>query len=126
MRKYLFEAGLDVYTSFKTLIPVESLNELSKGDKHRYHIYGILAYDQIFFDIEKTKTTEKGIQVGLFSANGEKKEYTMPLWTILPGLNHTKVELDISFPPTKMNVRIKDEEFLIQNLTLWHKIFFSA
>ena len=48
MRKYLFEAGLDVYTSFKTLIPVESLNELSKGDKHRYHIYGILAYDQIF------------------------------------------------------------------------------
>lgn len=120
MRKYLFEAGLDVYTSFKTLIPVESLNELSKGDKHRYHIYGILAYDQIFFDIEKTKTTEKGIQVGLFSANGEKKEYTMLLWTILPGLNHTKVELDISFPPTKMNVRIKDEEFLKKHPEIAH------
>lgn len=75
---------------------------------------------RFFFDIEKTKTTEKGIQVGLFSANGEKKEYTMPLWTILPGLNHTKVELDISFPPTKMNVRIKDEEFLKKHPEIAH------
>ena len=27
-RKYLFEAGLDVYTSFKTLVPIENLAEL--------------------------------------------------------------------------------------------------
>lgn len=49
MRKYIFEAGLNVFTSFKTLIPVEGLEDLSKKDKHRYHIYGILSYDQAFF-----------------------------------------------------------------------------
>ena len=112
MRKYIFEAGLNVFTSFKTLIPVEGLEDLSKKDKHRYHIYGILSYDQAFFDTEKTKTTEKGIQVGLFTMSGGKKEYELPLWTILPDLDHSKVELNISFPPTKMNVCIKDEDFL--------------
>lgn len=101
MRKYIFEAGLNVFTSFKTLIPVEGLEDLSKKDKHRYHIYGILSYDQAFFDTEKTKTTEKGIQVGLFTMSGGKKEYELPLWTILPDLDHSKVELNISFPPTK-------------------------
>lgn len=33
MRKYIFEAGLSVFTSFKTLIPVEGLEDLSKKDK---------------------------------------------------------------------------------------------
>ena len=112
MRKYIFEAGLNVFTSFKTLIPVEGLEDLSKKDKHRYHIYGILSYDQAFFDTEKTKTTEKGIQVGLFTMSGGKKEYELPLWTILPDLDHSKVELNISFTPTKMNVCRKDEDFL--------------
>ena len=69
-------------------------------------------HDQAFFDTEKTKTTEKGIQVGLFTMSGGKKEYELPLWTILPDLDHSKVELNISFPPTKMNVCIKDEDFL--------------
>lgn len=112
MRKYIFEAGLNVFTSFKTLIPVEGLEDLSKKDKHRYHIYGILSYDQVFFDTEKTKITEKGMQVGLFTMGGGKKEYELPVGTILPDLDYSKAELKISFPPTKMNVRIKDEDFL--------------
>ena len=112
MRKYVFEAGLNVFTSFKTLIPVEGLEDLSKRDKHNYHIYGILSYNQVFFNTEKTKTTEQGIQVGLFTMNGGKKEYELPLWTISPDLDYNQVELEISFPPTKMNVRIKDENFL--------------
>ena len=48
-------------------------------------------YDQAFFDTEKT--TEKGIQVVLFTMSGGKKEYEIPLWTILPDLDHSKVEL---------------------------------
>lgn len=115
MRKYIFEAGLNVFTSFKTLATVESLEALSKKDKHRYHVYAILSYDQAFFDTEKTKTTEKGIMVGLFTMSGGKKEYELPLWPIPPDLDYSKIELEISFPPTKMSIRIKDEAFLSQH-----------
>lgn len=43
-RKYSFEAGLNVFTSYKTIIPVEDFSILKKIDPHRYHIYGILSY----------------------------------------------------------------------------------
>lgn len=59
MRKYIFEAGLNVFTSFKTLIPVEGLEDLSKKDKHRYHIYGILSYDQAFLILKKQKQQKR-------------------------------------------------------------------
>ena len=39
-RKYSFEAGLNVFTSYKTIIPVEDFSILKKIDPHRYHIYG--------------------------------------------------------------------------------------
>ena len=112
MRKYLFEAGLDVFTSFKTIIPVESLKDLRKVDKHNYHIYGILSYDQVFFDCERTKTTENGIQIEMFTMNEERKQYKLPLMVISPDLDHRKVKLKISFPSIKMNICIEDEEFL--------------
>ena len=38
-RKYSFEAGLNVFTSYKTIIPVEDFSILKKIDPHRYHIY---------------------------------------------------------------------------------------
>ena len=47
-RKYSFEAGLNVFTSYKTIIPVEDFSILKKIDPHRYHIYGILSYNQFF------------------------------------------------------------------------------
>ena len=53
-RKYLFEAGLDVYTSFKTILPVEYLKDLENKDDHKYHIYAILAYPQVYFSPQKT------------------------------------------------------------------------
>ena len=116
MRKFIFEAGLGVFTSFKTLIPVENLEYIKARDSHRYHIYGILAYDQAFFKKEKTYTTEKGINIGLFTVNnGDEKEYELPLWTIAPDLDHNNVEVKISFPPTMMNICIKDENFLKQH-----------
>lgn len=54
-RKYLFEAGLNVFTSYKTIIPVEHLEELSKYDNHRYHIYGILSYNKFFLGKKRQK-----------------------------------------------------------------------
>ena len=41
MRKYMAEFGLNVSTGYKTLIPVEALQEVNDG--HNYHIYFILA-----------------------------------------------------------------------------------
>ena len=37
-RKYSYEAGLGVFTSFKTIVPVEKLEALGKVDTHQYHI----------------------------------------------------------------------------------------
>jgi len=48
--KYSYEAGLNVYTSYKRLVPVELLQEIEKIDNRKYHIYGILAYSQMYFE----------------------------------------------------------------------------
>ena len=121
VRKYLFEAGLNVFPSYKRLVLIEDLEEISKKDKHHYHIYAILSYDQVFFDMQKTKTTEKGIKPVVFNGSGSKrKEYELPLFTIAPELDHRKIEMEIPFPPTKMNVCIKDERFLKQYSEIYH------
>lgn len=112
-RKYIFEAGLDVFTSFKTIVPVENLMELSKFDKHLYHIYGILSYDRIYFRKEKTKIISNGIQVTLFTVkDGNEVNYNLPLWEILPGVDYRKVKLTLTFPYTFITVKIEDEDFL--------------
>lgn len=112
-RKYIFEAGLDVFTSYKTLIPVESLEELSKWDMHRYHIYGILSYNKIFFRKEKTIVTPKGIKVSLFVvSNGEEKEYDLPLLEVARDLDYSKVSIAMSYPYTFFTLTINDLNFL--------------
>lgn len=112
-RKYMFEAGLNVFTSFKTIIPVEDLTELSKIDKHSYHIYGILSYNKIYFKKEKTKVVSDGIQVCLFAIVDDKEiEYELPLWKVFPGLDYNKVKLTLTFPYTFITVKLEDENFL--------------
>lgn len=112
-RKYLFEAGLNVFTSYKTIIPVEHLEELSKYDNHRYHIYGILSYNKFFFRKEKTEITSKGIKVCLFTIIDNKEvEYELPIWEIAEGLDYSKVDIMLNFPYTFFTVTINDKEFL--------------
>ncbi len=112
-RKYIFEAGLDVFTSFKTIVPVENLMELSKFDEHLYHIYGILSYNRIYFRKEKTKVISNGIQVTLFTVeDGNEVNYDLPLWEIFPGVDYRKVKLTLTFPYTFIAVKIEDEDFL--------------
>lgn len=112
-RKYLFEAGLDVFTSYKTIVPVEHLSALSEHDKHLYHIYGILAYKKVYFRKEKTKVNFNGIQVCLFSVEDEtEEEYVLPTWKIAQDLDYSKVSLTLNFPYTFIKVKIEDAEFL--------------
>lgn len=112
-RKYLFEAGLDVFTSYKTIIPVEYLSELGKYDEHHYHIYGILSYNKIFFRKEKTKVTSKGVVVCIFTVVDSKEvEYKLPIWEIAQGLDYSKVNITMNFPYTFLTLSINDEDFL--------------
>lgn len=112
-RKYLFEAGLSVFTSFKTIISVENLTELQKYDDHLYHIYGILAYKKIYFKKEKTRVIENGIEICLFAIiNNQEVEYPLPLWEISSDLDYSKVELTSLYPHTFIKIKINDTNYL--------------
>lgn len=112
-RKYFFEAGLNTFTSFKTIIPIEHLKELSEYDNHEYHIYGILAYNKMYFKKERTKVTENGIEICLFTIiDLQEIEYPIPLCEIGKDLDYSKVELVLSFPYTFLELKINDSTFL--------------
>lgn len=116
-RKYLAEFGLGIYSSYKTLIPVEYLKQLEdSGDEHKYHIYCILSHPKIYIKKEKTSVTENGIQITLFEMNGSKEiEYELPLWEVAQELDYSKVELSCDFPYVKLKIEIKDTEYLSLN-----------
>lgn len=115
-RKYSFEAGLNVFTSYKTIIPVENLNMLKTIDPHRYHIYGILAYNQIFFRKERIEKKQDGIKMVFFMIkDGKEVDYELPFIKLAEGLDHRKIDIKILYPATKMTLSILDEEFLKQN-----------
>lgn len=111
-RKYLFEAGLNVYTSYKTIISVEHLKELEQIDTHKYHIYGILAYPKIYFKNDKVYTDKEGIHICLFCPTENNKEYVLPVWEISDDIDYSKVKIKQIYPYSKMIVTIEDKAFL--------------
>jgi len=112
-RKYLFEVGLDVYTSYKTLIPVEQLQNLECVDNRKYHIYSILACPQVFFCQENMYVDNNGIHICMFSFNkGSKIEYSLPIWKIHSDLDHCKIKLTTTYPYVSLEIEIRDEIFL--------------
>ncbi|MBQ9091918.1 MAG: hypothetical protein IJY52_06590, partial [Anaerotignum sp.] len=112
-RKYIFEAGLNVFTSYKTIVSVEHLAKLSEYDNHQYHIYGVLSYNKLFFRKEKTKITSKGIMVCIFTIIDNKEvEYDLPILKIADGLDYSKVDIIMNYPYTFVTLSIKDKEFL--------------
>lgn len=110
-RKYLSEAGLDVFTSYKTIIPIEGLKELEKIDNHKYHIYAILSYPQIYFNSEKTYVGEDGIYMCLFNPIYDE-EYILQKWDLGSGIDYSKVVMKYSYPYEKLEIIIEDEQFL--------------
>lgn len=133
-RKYLFEAGLNVYTSFKTLITVEQLKNLESIDTRKYHLYSILAFPQMFFRNEQTSIDSKGVHICLFSVNdGIETEYFLPTLEIYKDLDYCKVKIATNFPYVSLDIEINDKNFLISHpeviqncLTLYaHDLFMS-
>ncbi|MBU5461083.1 hypothetical protein [Anaerostipes sp. MSJ-23] len=126
-RKYSFEAGLNVFTSYKTIIPVEVFRELKETDLHRYHIYGILSYNQVFFRKEKIKVTEDGIKIAFFMIkDGKEIDYELPLIKVCEGLDYHKIHIEILYPAINMVVSITDEDFLKKNPQIQKNIEISA
>lgn len=115
-RKYSFEAGLNTYTSYTSIVPIEELREWKENDLHQYHIYGILSYNQIFFRKEKIKLTDDGIEIGFFMIKeGKEVDYKLPkALKLAEDLDHQKIDIKVSYPATKMTIIVNDEDYLKQ------------
>lgn len=115
-RKYLFEAGLDAFISYKTIVPVEGLSELADFDDHSYHIYAILALDQYYFDGSNTRVTNKGFDATLFSIdeNGQKTEFHCPVIPLTEegNLKESDIDLKIIYPGNSLTLEIKDKVYI--------------
>ena len=100
-RKYSFEAGLNVFTSYKTIIPVEDFS---------------ISYNQFFIRKKDIQKRNDGIKVTLFTIIEDKEvDYELPFLEFIEGADHRKIEIRVSYPGTKMILVIKDEEFLRKN-----------
>lgn len=109
MRKYFAEFGLDVSTSYKTLIPVEHLEEVNDG--HKYHIYFILSCEKIFIEPDSIVQTKNGIFLKLYRIEyGEKSYYPDAKFALDTRIDHNEIKLECKFPYTTLKVEIDDEK----------------
>lgn len=97
MRKYFTEFGLNVYTSYKTLIPVNYLDSV-KHDAE-YHIYMVLSAPKAFIERDSIVKKENALDLELLETveNGEIK-YTLSDFKMGIGL-------DIDYRDTKINIK---------------------
>lgn len=110
MRKYISEFGLNVYTSHKTIIPVEHLNKIDNDAK--YHIYMILSTPRVIIKKDSLVVLNDGISFSLLEiSNGEEKEYKIEKFPILQDIDHRDITLDIKYPYDQLSYKI-DEEIL--------------
>ncbi len=127
VRKYGVEAGLGTYVSYKTLVAVEHFEDICKYDKHPYHLYAILAFDEFYFIKDQIKQTKDGIVFAVFTedVNG-RREYKTKEVKLLNGLDHTKIKIDLIYPYKTMTLSIMDEDFLQNDSSLNAPITLTA
>ena len=112
-RKYLAEFGLNVFTSYKTIIPVEHLDQIDDG--HKYHIYFIMSCPKIVIEKDSLFTNENGISLTLKEMKNEEENLlNVSSIKIHPGLDHREIELSTKFPYNFLRIIIKHEDFLIK------------
>lgn len=117
-RKYSYEAGLNVFTSYRVIVPIERLQGLAEMDLHQYHIYSILAYEQFYIRKEKTYCTSQGIHICLFAIiNGEEVDFALPVLELNEELKkkYKSIKLELNMPYTSIKIKIEDEDFLLKN-----------
>ena len=108
MRKYTTEFSLNVYPSFKTVIPASQLELCEKGS-HKYHIYGILLAPKYFLKEGSIVQYEDHFSVTLFSNSFDK--YTEHKLDVMfaSDLNHQRIQFKSSYPHSILKVDIEDD-----------------
>ena len=97
MRKYTTEFALNVYTSFKTVIPAAHLELIEKVDRHKYHIYGILLAPKVFIKQNSIVKHSDHFSVVLFTyVDEECTEYTINV-QIAKDLDHQKISIKSTY-----------------------------
>lgn len=111
MRKYFTEFGINVSTAFKTIVPVEHLDEIK--DSHKYHIYFILSCDKIFIDSDSIIQSKEGIFLKLYKIlDGEKTYFPDSNFAVHDSIDHSKIKIRCKYPFTILNIEMEDGEIL--------------
>lgn len=112
MRKYMTEFGLNVSTGFKTIIPIESLQEIDDG--HKYHIYFILACSKIFVKPESIEVCEKYIGMTIYKiSQGNEVDVENVKMNLQNGFDHRKLKVTCQYPYTQVRIELKDGESMV-------------
>lgn len=113
-RKYLSEFGIDIYPTYTTFLPVSASEyAFDLKDGHKYHLYFVLSLPRVFFDIERTTSTQTGIVYSFILPEGESDKYiSLPEMPIHPSLNHKNIIFSSKYPHNELTVDINDPLFL--------------
>lgn len=106
-RKYLSEFGINVFTSFKNIIPVEHLGTVKDGKS--YHIYSIMATPKMRIKHESIIQKKDRLQIQIEEQIEDKfKEIKVRDIVLHPELDHSKIEITCKYPYNNMLFDIKD------------------
>lgn len=107
MRKFFTEFGLNVSTSYKTIIPVEHLQKVR--DEHQYHIYFILSCPKIFIVPDSITTDEKYISLELYQMNNGQIDSRKDIKISLASdIDHRLLGIECRYPYTNLNIRLSN------------------
>lgn len=108
LRKYLSEFGLNTYTSYKTIVPIEMLNQIQ--DNAKYHIYMILSTPRVLIEKENLCIKKDGITIFLKKiVDGNEIQYNLEKFKLLPNFDHSIVKVDVKYPYDKITFNIPEE-----------------
>lgn len=106
MRKFFTEFGLNVSTSYKTLIPVEYLHMVK--DKHAYHIYFILSCPKLFINPESIVKQKDNISLQIYEiVDGKPSEMKDIRFKFQGNHDHRNFEIGCSYPFIGLDIKLE-------------------
>ena len=104
MKKYSCEFGLNVYCSYKTIVPIEYLSKVK--DNRDYHLYGILSIPIVNIKESSIIATETGLNLELIRINNGLEEIIkINNFTEIPNLDYKKAKICIKYPYTQIDIK---------------------
>lgn len=106
MRKYFTEFGLNVSTSYKTLIPVEHVQHVK--DEHAYHIYFILSCPKLFINPESIVKEKDKISLQMYEiVDGKPSEMKNVSFHFQGNHDHSKFEIECNYPYLGLDISLE-------------------